>query len=356
MAESKSDLEDEVKQLKLEGNGHFRQKNHKNAIEFYTKGIDHEIYSSTEKHSDALIELRQSLLLNRAKSHFQLRNLKDALIDSSNCIKTRDGSTLSYKAHYTRSEIYLHLKDYKNAIKHCDTILNAQASGMSALQQRTKKLKRQIKEASMSSTLTQTKQHRATRANNIVHAMTLTMGEHRTRIESLQTKMNKESEEDIAVLVSCLWWKKWYALDAKKRLNEVDIGILMVNNSDLIISQETETKEDETTDTIHIESPYLKYHLREEMSNGEDYMILSFKSYQEMVKMGYNLEPAIWVKRIEAEGCKQYELHCSEFEVYYGDVVVRLLCSMNTSIRKLCTEIARHFVIQSSSIRSRRYG
>eukprot|EP01083_Nonionella_stella_P093248 261236_1 len=134
---------------------------------------------------------------------------------------------------------------------------------MSGLLQRTKRFKRQIKEARMSSTLTQTKQHRATSANNyiyiynIVHAMTLTMGEHRTRIKSLQSKMNKESEEDIAVLVSCSWWKKWYALDAKKRLNEVDIGILNVNNSDLIISQETETKEDETTDTIHIESPYL---------------------------------------------------------------------------------------------------
>eukprot|EP01083_Nonionella_stella_P207323 753298_1 len=117
MAQSK---EDEVKQLKLQGNSHYRQKNYKNAIEFYTKGIDHEIYSSTAKHSNALVELRQALLLNRAKSHFLLRNLKDALIDTSNCIKTCDGSTLSYKAHYTLSEIYLHLKDYKNAIKHCD--------------------------------------------------------------------------------------------------------------------------------------------------------------------------------------------------------------------------------------------
>eukprot|EP01083_Nonionella_stella_P293487 998086_1 len=72
--------------------------------------------------------------------------------------------------------------------------------------------------------------------------------------------------------------------------------------------------------------------------------------------MSYKLEPAILVKRIEVEGCKQYELHCSKFEVYYQDVVVPLLCSMNTSIRKLCTEIARHFVISSSSIRLRRYG
>eukprot|EP01083_Nonionella_stella_P144285 450207_1 len=51
--------------------------------------------------------------------------------------------------------------------------------------------------------------------------------------------------------------------------------------------------------TSSILSPYLKYHLREEMSNGEDYMILSFKSYQQMVKMGYKmgytLEPAMWI-------------------------------------------------------------
>merc|ERR1712087_671312 len=92
---------------------------------YYTQAIQHKIYEEEIDDNLALIELRQSLLLNRAKCYFGLNNLKDALIDSSNCIKTYDGTKLSFKAHYTRSEIYLHLNDYKNAIKHCDKILNA---------------------------------------------------------------------------------------------------------------------------------------------------------------------------------------------------------------------------------------
>ena len=115
-----NNIQDEIREIKQEGNSYFQNKNYEIAIKYYTKGLNYDY----DYDYDCLIELRQSLFLNRAKAYFKLNNLKNALIDSSNCIKSSINPTkFTYKAQYTRAEIYASLNDYKNAIKHCDEII-----------------------------------------------------------------------------------------------------------------------------------------------------------------------------------------------------------------------------------------
>eukprot|EP01084_Bolivina_argentea_P229755 387700_1 len=163
-------VQDKIKQLKLKGNSCFNQnyltergdkyvnedgvmhrsvdknidldKNWMTAINYYTQALEHMIYKRNIKDYKPLIELRQALLLNRAKCHFKLSNIKDALIDSDNCIKICDDTNLTYKAHFTQFEIYSHLKDYNTAIKHCDIIINAPSDVVIPLKQRTRVFKR----------------------------------------------------------------------------------------------------------------------------------------------------------------------------------------------------------------------
>eukprot|EP01084_Bolivina_argentea_P142621 250550_1 len=192
MTTTVSDIEDKLKQLKLQGNTHFKKKNYKTAIKWYTKAIDDKIYEGNISDITPLIELRQSLLLNRAKSHFQLNHLKDALIDSSNCIKTHNGTKLSYKAHYTRAEIYQSLGDFKNAIKHCDRILNEKnpTLGMSELQNRTKKFKKHIKEKSSKKS-----KHRSHRPNNIIETTEVETTELKKKVLSLEKALISVRDE-----------------------------------------------------------------------------------------------------------------------------------------------------------------
>ena len=91
-----------------------------------------------------------------------------------------------------------------------------------------------------------------------------------------------------------------------------------------------------------------------------DFMSLPFTVYQELNQMGYQSVPRIYVSKKErfnaATKCmdKVVELYKSEFVVLFGGKRVTLRCSVDETVRKICAEIARYFVIQSSSIRLRR--
>eukprot|EP01083_Nonionella_stella_P260566 888274_1 len=144
--------ETNITQVKLIGNRFFRQQNYKMAIECYSSGIEHNIFQTISLHKlhehASLTELYQSLLSNRAKCFYHQKKLESALADTSKCIAVCDGSLLSYKARYTRSEILLHLRRYADAVTNCDLIINynkePSKSTICSLQERAKKLKLKI--------------------------------------------------------------------------------------------------------------------------------------------------------------------------------------------------------------------
>ena len=115
-------------------------------------------------------------------------------------------------------------------------------------------------------------------------------------------------------------------------------------------------------DLVDIESPYFPHRLVPNLKEGaaHDFMSLPFTVYQELNQMGYQSVPRIYVSKKErfnaATKCmdKVVELYKSEFVVLFGGKRVTLRCSVDETVRKICAEIARYFVIQSSSIRLRR--
>ena len=124
---SLSELENRIKELKLNGNTHFQSKNYVRAVELYSEGIDHPVYRSMSKFPANefrdLLDLRQSLLLNRARSHFQQNQHQKALMDTAQCINVLEDTKLWYKAHFVRAEIYKSKGDHRNALKMCDVVL-----------------------------------------------------------------------------------------------------------------------------------------------------------------------------------------------------------------------------------------
>ena len=124
------DIEDAISRLKLEGNDCLTSGNYPIATKHYTQALEHSIFKSDEyQESDKLIDLRQSLYLNRARSHFHQKNTIEAMVDTNKCIETNTDSKLAYKAHLVRAQIYLDgINDFKNALRHCDIILNVCAS------------------------------------------------------------------------------------------------------------------------------------------------------------------------------------------------------------------------------------
>jgi len=351
---------DEILQLKTEGNNCFVKRQYEVAIKYYATALEHSVYSTNDwtRHQQ-LTELRQSLLLNRAKSHYKLENLKDALIDSAHCIQCNQNSKLSYKAHFTRAEIYHYVNNYKTAIRHCDIIIAAPSElGLSALQSRTKKLRKQIEEKS-------------------IQMERSTVGGHRSEVERIQHDENSNANSEVAILVSAKWWRKWYAIPAETKLTDVDVSVLTINNSDLQLiannnnnnNNDDEVKEstsqlssmslangagtssvivdDNKEDVIEIASVYLDHSLAPNLKVGRanDFVLVNFAAYNRMIKLGYKLTPILYVKN--------KEIYKTKFTVYFGDHRVSLLCSMHETIGKISREIARHFVITSSSMRLR---
>ena len=198
--------------------------------------------------------------------------------------------------------------------------------------------------------------------------MTLNIGYHRQRIEKLQH--DKKLNKDVAIIISSKWWRKWYNIPHNKKLDKSDLSILNVDSNDLINNNnddndndndDDEEKENNDNDKIEISSTYLnnKLKLNLKLGKANDYIILKFAAYQEMIHMGYKFKPIIWVKNIEQYNSKInkiekiFELYKTKYTIYYNKKKVYLLCSKTETIRKICTEIARYFVIQSSSIRLR---
>ena len=115
-------------------------------------------------------------------------------------------------------------------------------------------------------------------------------------------------------------------------------------------------------DIIDIESVYFSNRLVPNLKEGaaHDFMAISYPVFMAFHKMGYQIEPRIHVSKKERFNAetksmeKVVELYKSEFVVLFDGKRVTLRCSVDETIRKICAEIARYFVIQSSSIRVRR--
>ena len=99
------------------------------------------------------------------------------------------------------------------------------------------------------------------------------------------------------------------------------------------------------------------------MGAQSDFVILEFSAYNELVRMGYKVrpQPPLWVKKRERFNAKTNSMekvvavYKTKYTVYFTHKQrsFSLLCFDNETVRRICTEIARHFVIQSSSIRLR---
>ncbi len=78
------------------------------------------------------------------------------------------------------------------------------------------------------------KKHGSYRSNNILNAMTMSIGEQTECVQRLQHSINKtnnnsSNKSDVALIISSEWWRKW-----NMKLTAIDMKILIVDNSNLI--------------------------------------------------------------------------------------------------------------------------
>lgn len=103
---------DEIAQnFKEQGNDYFKGKRHREAISFYTQGID-------AKPSD--IVLHEALLCNRAACNLELKNYGSVLRD---CSKALTLNTKSSKAYYRSAMALFALERYEESIDCCERCL-----------------------------------------------------------------------------------------------------------------------------------------------------------------------------------------------------------------------------------------
>eukprot|EP01083_Nonionella_stella_P056546 148840_1 len=222
-------LEKEITQLKLTGNLYFRQQNYKMAIKYYTTGINH------VKDDESFIELYQCLLSNRAKCFYHETELQNAFEDTQKCIAVRDGSLLSYKAHYTQSEILIHLHKYTEATKHCDHIINynnaplKSISAIITLQERATKLKTRILDLEkeylgneMCMEVLQDKLHKE------MVKMRKVQTEHHQEMEAIKQRLQKYIEANDSLKEETVVLNERLKLlnGSSQKINTLDIGAL----------------------------------------------------------------------------------------------------------------------------------
>ncbi|KZT12778.1 40S ribosomal protein S7 [Laetiporus sulphureus 93-53] len=103
--------DDVAQNFKEQGNDYFKGKRYREAVGFYTQGID-------AKPTDVL--LLEALLCNRAACNLELKNFGSVLKDCSRAILTNPKSS---KAHYRSALALIQLERYDEAIDCCDRCL-----------------------------------------------------------------------------------------------------------------------------------------------------------------------------------------------------------------------------------------